>query len=239
MAFCHHPVHFGSSFTVCVLLTMFACDVFQARQVLEREFNNLLALGTDRRLEEVEEAQAAALNKWNIVERGATVWPHFPPCPCRVGMTSLFDALHRGARGFGRVREGRGWAWWQAPWKHCLLDSACHPCPCHHPHIWCLRNSSSLKVRYNTNKSPTNTNKYLCISLCFCGLLFACPGCLTACCVLSVPLCQTSMCHIFSSSSLGAPETRPLSCADLLMLTYLCLLTGALMLTGKMTKNTT
>lgn len=27
--------------------------MFQARQVLEREFNNLLALGTDRRLEEV------------------------------------------------------------------------------------------------------------------------------------------------------------------------------------------
>ena len=27
--------------------------LFQARQVLEREFNNVLALGTDRRLEEV------------------------------------------------------------------------------------------------------------------------------------------------------------------------------------------
>lgn len=26
---------------------------FQARQILEREFNNLLALGTDRRLDEV------------------------------------------------------------------------------------------------------------------------------------------------------------------------------------------
>ena len=27
--------------------------VFQARQCLEREFNNLLAMGTDRRLDEV------------------------------------------------------------------------------------------------------------------------------------------------------------------------------------------
>lgn len=117
---------------LCVLLTVSVCGVFQARQVLEREFNNLLALGTDRRLEEVT-SQAAALNKWNIAERGATVWPHVPPCPCRVGMTSLFDALHRGARGFGRVREGRGWAWWQAPWKHCLPGSACHPCPCRRP----------------------------------------------------------------------------------------------------------
>lgn len=38
---------------VRLLLTQTVCDVFQARQVLEREFNNLLALGTDRRLEEV------------------------------------------------------------------------------------------------------------------------------------------------------------------------------------------
>lgn len=35
------------SYTLCFLY------VFQARQVLEREFNNLLALGTDRRLDEV------------------------------------------------------------------------------------------------------------------------------------------------------------------------------------------
>ena len=27
--------------------------MFQARQILDREFNNLLAMGTDRRLEEV------------------------------------------------------------------------------------------------------------------------------------------------------------------------------------------
>lgn len=41
---------------------MLACPLFlQARQVLEREFNNLLALGTDRRLEEVT-AQAAAFD---------------------------------------------------------------------------------------------------------------------------------------------------------------------------------
>ena len=28
-------------------------SVFQSRQILEREFNNLLAMGTDRRLDEV------------------------------------------------------------------------------------------------------------------------------------------------------------------------------------------
>jgi len=27
--------------------------MFQARQILDREFNNLLAMGTDRRIEEV------------------------------------------------------------------------------------------------------------------------------------------------------------------------------------------
>lgn len=53
------------------------CAAFQARQVLEREFNNLLALGTDRRLEEVT-SQAAALIKCDIVEKG-------PVC-----LTSLF-----------------------------------------------------------------------------------------------------------------------------------------------------
>jgi len=35
------------------ILRVFTKSVFQARQILEREFNNLLALGTDRRLEEV------------------------------------------------------------------------------------------------------------------------------------------------------------------------------------------
>lgn len=42
--------------------------LLQARQVLEREFNNLLALGTDRRLEEVA-SQAAALIRQNAVEK--------------------------------------------------------------------------------------------------------------------------------------------------------------------------
>lgn len=50
------------------MLTEVACAVFQARQVLEREFNNLLALGTDRRLEEVT-SQAAAMIKYSTVEK--------------------------------------------------------------------------------------------------------------------------------------------------------------------------
>ena len=54
------------------LLTDVVFAVFQARQVLEREFNNLLALGTDRRLEEVT-LQAAALIKPSIVENGPVV----------------------------------------------------------------------------------------------------------------------------------------------------------------------
>ena len=54
------------------LLTEVVFAVFQARQVLEREFNNLLALGTDRRLEEVT-SRAAALITYNIVENGPFV----------------------------------------------------------------------------------------------------------------------------------------------------------------------
>lgn len=83
----------------------------------------------------------------------------------RVGMTRHFDALHRGVRGFGHAREGRGWAWWQAPWRRCLLASACPPCPCPPLWTWCPRNSSSLKVRYNTNQTPLPRHVYS--SLCF------------------------------------------------------------------------
>ena len=143
-------------------------------------------------------------------------------------MTRLFDALHRGVRGFGHAREGRGWAWWRAPWKRCLLASACPPCPCPPLWTWCPRNSSSLKVRYNTNQTPLLRLVYS--SLC---LLSACPDGLTACCVLSVH----AVLKTISSSSPGAPETRPLGRADLFMLTSLCLLTGALMLTGKLTNH--
>lgn len=149
------------------MLTEVACAVFQARQVLEREFNNLLALGTDRRLEEVT-SHAAAMIKYSSVgkKKGREIdWPHFPLCLFRVGMTRLFDALHRGVRGFGHAREGRGWAWWRAPWKRCLLASACPPCPCPPLWTWCPRNSSSLKVRYNTNQTPLLRLVYS--SLCF------------------------------------------------------------------------
>lgn len=52
----HHVV-------ITTLLNFALMDsVFQARQVLEREFNNLLALGTDRRLEEVT-GQAVIFNQ--------------------------------------------------------------------------------------------------------------------------------------------------------------------------------
>lgn len=85
------------------------CVVFQARQVLEREFNNVLALGTDRRLEEVC-APAAALIKYNITEMGPIFQLKFFPCTCRVEMTSLSDALHRGEKGLGHVREEQDWA---------------------------------------------------------------------------------------------------------------------------------
>lgn len=47
---------------MCPADSVCVCVVFQARQVLEREFNNVLALGTDRRLEEVT-SQAVALIK--------------------------------------------------------------------------------------------------------------------------------------------------------------------------------
>lgn len=146
------------------MLTEVACAVFQARQVLEREFNNLLALGTDRRLEEVT-SQAAAMIKYSTVEKKKGREIVWPPCLFRVGMTRRFDALHRGVRGFGHGREGRGWAWWQAPWKRCLLASACPPCPCPPLWTWCPRNSSSLKVRYKTNQTPRPRCVYS--SLCF------------------------------------------------------------------------
>ena len=38
---------------ILIFLTLFLFSFLQARQILEREFNNLLAMGTDRRLEEV------------------------------------------------------------------------------------------------------------------------------------------------------------------------------------------
>lgn len=44
---------------IAVLVRIRMCCVFfcpQARQILEREYNNLLALGTDRRLDEVSKA---------------------------------------------------------------------------------------------------------------------------------------------------------------------------------------
>lgn len=68
LTFCHQllfisdPGLSSHSFTLCPADGVCVCAVFQARQVLEREFNNLLALGTDRRLEEVT-SQAAALIK--------------------------------------------------------------------------------------------------------------------------------------------------------------------------------
>lgn len=48
---------------------------------------------------------------------------------------------------------------------------------------------------------------------------------------------QTPLCHALSSSSPSATETRPLCSEDVFMLTPLCLLTGALMLTGKLTRH--
>lgn len=217
------------------LLTDVVFAVFQARQVLEREFNNLLALGTDRRLEEVT-LQAAALIKPNIVENGPVVWPDFSLCPYRVAMTSLFDGLHRGVRGFGHVREGQAWGWWQAPWKLCLPVSVCPLCPCRLLWIWCPRSSCSLKVCHNTNQSAQSF-VFFCVYLCAYHSLSL--SWLTNCmlCPLCPAVLKTPLYHVLSSSSSGAPETRPLGSADLFMLTPLCLLTGALMLTGKLTKH--
>lgn len=65
---CYTRLLFGRLLTVCACVSV--CAAFQARQVLEREFNNLLALGTDRRLEEVT-SKAAALIKYNIFETGS------------------------------------------------------------------------------------------------------------------------------------------------------------------------
>lgn len=81
---------------VCFWLIKFCCllkecVVFQARQVLEREFNNLLALGTDRRLEEVT-SQAVALIKCNIFFNGSTVWPCYFPVPIEWGW-QVFSTL--------------------------------------------------------------------------------------------------------------------------------------------------
>lgn len=59
------------------------------------------------------------------------------------------------------------------------------------------------------------------------------------CAYHSLCLCWLTNCTLYplcaTSSSPGAPETWPLGCSDLFMLTTLCLLTGALMLTGKLT----
>jgi len=67
MTFCHQllfisdPGFLTHSFTP--ELTEVVCAFLQARQVMEREFNNILALGTDRQLEEVT-IQVAALIKY-------------------------------------------------------------------------------------------------------------------------------------------------------------------------------
>lgn len=145
-------------------------------------------------------------------------------------MISLFDALHRGGRGFERVREERGWGWWRAPWKRCLPASACPPC---RPlWIWCPRNSSSLKVCCSTNQIYAYVF-FLCVWLCLpCSWLTNC-----MLCPLWSAVPQTPLCHALSSSSPSATETRPLCSADVFMLTPLCLLTGALMLTGKLTRH--
>lgn len=74
LTFCHQlllisdPGWLTHSFTVSPADRACVCLCVQARQVLEREFNNLLALGTDRRLEEVT-SQAAALIEHDIAEK--------------------------------------------------------------------------------------------------------------------------------------------------------------------------
>lgn len=115
--------------------------VFQARQVLDREFNNLLALGTDRRLEEVTQHVMLLIRFKCCLRLSSLIFS----LPRRAKTTSLFAALRRGGRGFVPEREGRGWGWWRAPWKRCPLASACPLCPCRPP--WCPRSSCSLKVR--------------------------------------------------------------------------------------------
>lgn len=76
--------------------------VFQARQVLEREFNNLLALGTDRRLEEV---PLKLLYKSNTVLFEEGKFPHLAFLSLKSGDDKSFRRSPSWRKRF-RAREG-------------------------------------------------------------------------------------------------------------------------------------
>uniref|UniRef100_A0A8C6VUN0 PTPRF interacting protein alpha 4 n=1 Tax=Nothobranchius furzeri TaxID=105023 RepID=A0A8C6VUN0_NOTFU len=162
----------------------------QARQVLEREFNNLLALGTDRRLEESGDDKS--------FRRSPSWRKRFRAREGGTGLGMMAGSMETLPAGFRMPAMSMPPSMNLAPRKQLQPEG--------------LFQQAKLQSCF----------------MCFCYLT-SCTSSLFCC-------AQHALYHALCSCTPSTPETRPLGRADLFLLTAFDLLTVALMLPGKLTK---